>query len=382
MNQEDNHNHNHDQDNHDRDEYPRPSLEDIALASVYLPLARANILDYLYISGISLPPIFGDVVAGVGGGGAAGGIGGGAHIDGIASILANSLYDCRPVKTVVDEKGMAEISEKIFTAQMAEESKINTVCGIWQDDFEEGERIKILPCNHAFKIDAIEKWLTTEKAECPICRFSLSSKEVICHPPSSDVAGGGAAVAGAGAEVILVDEQHIRNQDVSRINENNIAARLVDSIQNHSHREDPVRVVYANANASLHSHQSISVPMNQLLQSRRNMIDNLARASGGDARVASQWRPMASSAPPVVAAAAEPAANPQYINNNYYFGNIINHQIINNNEYDDADDADAEEHDNNRYNLDNYNNYNNYNNNHISNQERDDIQEAIRRSLE
>ena len=374
MNQEDNHN--HDQDNHDRDEYPRPSLEDIAMASEYLPLARANILDYLYISGISLTPIQLGVAAG-----------GGAHIDGIASILANSLYDCRPVKTVVDEKGMAEISEKIFTAQMAEESKINTVCGIWQDDFEEGERIKILPCNHAFKIDAIEKWLTTEKAECPICRFSLSSKEVICHPPSSDVAGaavagGGAAVAGGGAEVILVDEQHIRNQDVSRINENNIAARLVDSIQNHSHREDPVRVVYANANASLHSHQSISVPMNQLLQSRRNMIDNLARASGGDARVASQWRPMASSAPPVVAAAAEPAANPQYINNNYYFGNIINHQIINNNEYDDADDADAEEHDNNRYNLDNYNNYNNYNNNHISNQERDDIQEAIRRSLE
>ena len=375
MNQEDNHNHN--QDNHDRDEYPRPSLEDIAMASEYLPLARANILDYLYISGISLTPIQ-----------LGGAAGGGAHIDGIASILANSLYDCRPVKTVVDEKGMTEISENIFTAQMAEELKINTVCGIWQDDFEEGERIKILPCNHAFKIDAIEKWLTTEKAECPICRFSLSSKEVICHPPSSDVAGaavagGGAAVAGGGAEVILVDEQHIRNQDVSRINENNIAARLVDSIQNHSHREDPVRVVYANANASLHSHQSISVPMNQLLQSRRNMIDNLARASGGGARVASQWRVIASSAPPVVAAAAaEPAANPQYINNNYYFGNIINHQIINNNEYDDADDADAEEHDNNRYNLDNYNNYNNYNNNHILNQERDDIQEAIRRSLE
>lgn len=376
-------NHDHNQDNHDLDEYPRPSLEDIAMASEYLPLARANILDYLYISGISLPPIFGGVVAGVGGGGGA--AGGGAHIDGIASILANSLYDCRPVKTVVDEKGMAEISEKIFTAQLAEELKINTVCGIWQEDFEEGEPIKILPCNHAFKIDAIEKWLTTEKAECPICRFSLSSKEVICHPPSSDVAVAGAAVAGGGggAEVILIDEQHIRNQDVSRINENNIAARLVDNIQNRPHHEDAVRVVYVNPNASLHSRQSISVPINQLLHTRRNMIDNLARASGGGARVASQRRPMASSAPPVAAAAepaaAEPAAHPQYINNNYYFGNIINHQIINNNEYEDADDAEAAEHDNNRYNLDNYNNYNN---NHISNQERDDIQEAIRRSLE
>ena len=172
MNQEDN----HDSDNQDHDEYPRPSLEDIAMASVFLPLARENLLDYLYASGLPLRPIQlgGAGVGGVGGGGGAIDI----NMDGIASIMANSLYDSRPVKNVVDEKGMAEISEKTYTAQLAEDLKINTVCGIWQDEFEEGEPIKILPCNHAFKSAAIEKWLTTEKAQCPICRFSLSSKEV------------------------------------------------------------------------------------------------------------------------------------------------------------------------------------------------------------
>jgi hypothetical protein len=383
MNQEHNNRNNNVNDRGGDDEYPRPSLEDIAMASIFLPLARDNLLDYLYASGIPLRPIQ------LGGAGV-GGVGGGAiDMDGIASILANSLYDSRPVKNIVDEKGMAEISEKTFTTQLAEELNINTVCGIWQDEFEEGEPIKILPCNHAFKSAAIEKWLTTEKAECPICRFSLSSKEVICHPLSSDA--GNDASGGGGAVAVILDEQHI-DQDVSRISENNIAARLVGNIQNNSHREDPVRAVYAGAYAS---RQSISVPINQLLQSRRNMIDNIARASGG-ARVASRWH-VAHNAPPAPAA-AEPVIRhdderPRYINN-YYFGDIINHPVINNNnnnEYnpgeDDGRDAQAEEDIiNNRYNNNNqynvYNNINDINNNHVSNREHDDIQEAIRRSLE
>jgi hypothetical protein len=358
-----------------REEYPAPNLEDLAMASVLLPLARANLLDYLYASGLPLRPI---QLGGAGVGGVAGGGGGGGgadmDIDGIAAILANSLYDLRPVKTVVDEKGMADISEKTFTAQLAEELKINTVCGIWQDEFEEGELIKILPCNHAFKAEAIERWLTTEKAECPICRFSLSSKEVIYHPLSSDVANDDDVDGGGEAMIVdAPDDDHIQ-QNIPQINENHIAARLADNIHNRSHREDPVRAVYAGAYAS---RQSISMPINQLIQSRRNMIDNIARASGG-ARMASRWPAAAAAAP--VAAAAEPAAHPQHINNYYIgnIGNIINAEPVNpvedyNNRY------------NNRYNNDYYNNdndNNNYNNDNISNRERDDIQEAIRRSLE
>ena len=166
------------------------------------------------------------------------------------------------------------------------------------------------------------------------------------------------------------DDDHI-----PQINENHIAARLADNIHNRLHREDPVRAVYAGAYAS---RQSISMPINQLIQSRRNMIDNIARASGG-ARMASRW-PAAAAAAPVAAAAAaaEPAAHPQYINN-YYIGNIGN--IIN------AEPVNPVEDYNNRYNNvyynnDNDNDNNNYNNDHISNRERDDIQEAIRRSLE
>ena len=352
------------------DENQRPNLEDFVYASVMLPLARANLLDYLYASGIPLRPM------------QLGGGGGAVDMDGVASILANSLYDRRPVKTVVNEEGMAELSEKIFTAQLAEELKINTVCGIWQDDFEEGERIKILPCNHAFKADAIDKWLTTEKAECPICRFSLSSKEVNCGHISSNIVDE-YHVRGGGGEAMVVDDAQDDDrfqQNVPQINENHIAARLADNIHNRLHREDPVRAVYAGAYAS---RQSVSVPINQLLQSRRNIINNIARASGG-ARVGLQFPPVAAAAAPAppahepepeVAVARDALAD---INNNYpYINNIYYvHNIINNNR------PDAERGDNGerRANINNY--YYDQDDNNISNRERDDIEEAIRRSLQ
>ena len=352
------------------DENQRPNLEDFVYASVMLPLARANLLDYLYASGIPLRPM------------QLGGGGGAVDMDGVASILANSLYDRRPVKTVVNEEGMAELSEKIFTAQLAEELKINTVCGIWQDDFEEGERIKILPCNHAFKADAIDKWLTTEKAECPICRFSLSSKEVNCGHISSNIVDE-YHVRGEGGEAMVVDDAQDDDrfqQNVPQINENHIAARLADNIHNRLHREDPVRAVYAGAYAS---RQSVSVPINQLLQSRRNIINNIARASGG-ARVGLQFPPVAAAAAPAppahepepeVAVARDALAD---INNNYpYINNIYYvHNIINNNR------PDAERGDNGerRANINNY--YYDQDDNNISNRERDDIEEAIRRSLQ
>jgi len=323
------------------DENHRPNLEDFVMASVMLPIARANILDYLYASGIPLRPI------------QLGGGGGAVDMDGVASILANSLYDRRPVKTVVDEKGMAELSEKIFTAQLAEELKINTVCGIWQDDFEEGERIKILPCNHAFKVDAIDKWLTTEKAECPICRFSLSSKEVNCGHVVDEY-----HVRGGGGEAMVVDDapdEHHFQQNVPQINENHIAARLADNIQNRLHRDDSARLPPRIAHG-----QYASVPINQILQSRRNIINNIARASGG-ARGGLRFPPVAAAAAAPVAA-AQPDHEPEqggavannnypYINNIYYFNNIIN-------------------------------NNHGGNDNNISDRERDDIQEAIRRSLQ
>jgi hypothetical protein len=350
-------------------------LEQLVNSAIVLPLARANLLDYLYLHGIPVMNL-------------------GIHdrsVDEMASILSRSLYDSRPVKHVMPEEKEKEITETTFNKEQAKQMKINISCGIWQVDFEEGEPIKILPCNHAFKADAITKWLTTEKAECPICRYALESKEVIVHSSHQ------------GGEAHEPNDEYQFGQrpemppavDEQRVRENNIMSRQNDMMNGRIGRaSDPARSVYAAAHAS---RQSIAMPMNQLIQNRRYMIENIARASGGGVGVNRRWL-FGSNQASGAAAAAEPvraappqaqgSANPPRSNNinyealaepgnrGYNYINYINNINIynvnreNDNNYDDVDDDD-----------DGYNIINNINNNRVSFQEQADIEEAIRRSL-
>jgi hypothetical protein len=49
-----------------------------------------------------------------------------------------------------------------------------TTCSICIDDFEAGERIRVLPkCHHAFHTDCIMPWLTERQGCCPLCKTSV-----------------------------------------------------------------------------------------------------------------------------------------------------------------------------------------------------------------
>jgi hypothetical protein len=253
-----------------------------------IPLAlRSGILRMLYELRV---PLYAHGAMAIGGGG--GGGGGAVALDDMehaaAAVLARSLYDSRPVKHVIDiqddENGETHgIRTMAYDPKTAEEMKINTACGIWQEEFEEGEEIKILPCNHAFRAGALKKWLTEEKAECPICRFKFASKEVVVHP---DHRGDGDAYD---ADEYIeyrnynnnqgendddeADEHDVHHQpqvDEQRARENNIINRQNNRIHNPAHAggaADMGRDVY----------HGISMPMNRLLQMRSGLI-NGARA--------------------------------------------------------------------------------------------------------
>ena len=273
--------------------------------------------------------------------GALPGGGGGAPDDDMeqaaAEVLARSLYDARPVKHVIDladdENGEKHgIREMTYDSETAKELKINTACGIWQEEFEAGEAIKVLPCNHAFRAEAITKWLTTEKAECPMCRFKLESKEVIVHSPAGEGAQYHYHDGDSDNDDGRVQQPHPQPQppvDEQRARENNIMYRQNNIIYNRAHgggAADMGRDVY----------YGMSMPMNQLLQMRGRLVHG---AGGGAAAAMPSSQPIQPS---------QPFQHPPIVTNinNYYINRINQYQIS------------AEE------------------------QEQADIEEAVRRSLE
>lgn len=300
---------------------------------------------------------------------ALGALGGGARDNmeqEAVEVLARSLYDSRPVKHVIDipdgESGEKHgIREMVYDPETAEKQKINTACGIWQEEFEAGEAIKVLPCNHAFRAEAITKWLTTEKAECPICRFKLASKEVIVHSESAygnrddgddnddGDDDGDDNDDGDGDDNDDDNDDRVRNyhyddeaprpqpqpQHVNeqRARENNIMNRLNIRIHN------PVHAGGA-ADIGRDAYYGISMPMNQLLQMRGRLVHGGRVGGGGAAAAAASL----SSQPSQVSQPPPPLVVTNI--NNYYINRISQYHVS------------AEE------------------------QEEADIEEAIRRSLQ
>lgn len=81
-----------------------------------------------------------------------------------------------PYKNVLSEEGEKVLRTIVF--QEVGDTALNKECPIFQTKFQESQLVIQLPCNHCFDPDAIRHWLSSEKAECPICRYALPSKEI------------------------------------------------------------------------------------------------------------------------------------------------------------------------------------------------------------
>jgi hypothetical protein len=97
-------------------------------------------------------------------------------------VLENSLHDQGGVRHIISDDGKNQlISDKFEKGKF-----MNSACPIMQEEFSDGDVVTVLPCKHCFYPDGIMYWLENNKAECPVCRHKLLSKEVSNNDHDSD----------------------------------------------------------------------------------------------------------------------------------------------------------------------------------------------------
>ena len=60
-------------------------------------------------------------------------------------------------------------------------------CSICTEDFNKGEEVRVLPCNHKFHPDCVDPWLLNVSGTCPLCRIDLRPVEEQTDEPADEV---------------------------------------------------------------------------------------------------------------------------------------------------------------------------------------------------
>ena len=83
---------------------------------------------------------------------------------------AKLIYEPKKGKEnkIFDNKNKKELIDQIDTINYDIDNTTFFQCGICMDTFNQGEKVKRLPCEHIFHTDCMSQWIQT-KNNCPFC---------------------------------------------------------------------------------------------------------------------------------------------------------------------------------------------------------------------
>jgi hypothetical protein len=94
-------------------------------------------------------------------------------------------------------RAVQQLKTKSYSAPLLADGELEepNPCTICLEDFEPGDKLKVLPCGHEYHKECIEPWLLEKSSLCPLCKQNITAGADF-HSPRENGSGNGSPSTG------------------------------------------------------------------------------------------------------------------------------------------------------------------------------------------
>jgi len=114
----------------------------------------------------------------------------------------------------------------------------NTRCSVCLNDFDAGEKVRMLPCSHLYHLDCILPWLTACRGECPLCKQRVLHSNINASIQNVDETPNHSATVPLDEngmhDGVVIDIRDEESRDVRREDEYSNSSNNSDEMKSHN----------------------------------------------------------------------------------------------------------------------------------------------------